>query len=202
MLGSPNVSRNGLAKKLPIRSFSTSANDLYACLDSTHSKLKGTTVTTAQDPIAQLTSRLQLLEDIAAIQRLKTRYASCADTLFRASNSDTVKQLLAMFTEDSTLDLGPFGQYAGHKAIEDALSRVLPVATAWSTHYVLNHEIDVHGDTAEARSYLLLQMQARSPEGAPPTPAVLVHGQYEDRCIRTADGWKFSAVRAILEPPR
>lgn len=160
---------------------------------------------TSDDPstlIAQLTSRVRSLEDIAAIQRLKIRYATEADNLFRTPGPEIVARLLELFTDDAILDLGPFGRYIGRSKMEHAMIHILPVTTVWSTHYIVNPDIDVRGDTAQGRFYVLIQMQSRSPEDAPPAPAVLVHAQYEDHLVRTKNGWKFSEVRAILHPPR
>lgn len=151
--------------------------------------------------IEKLAARVQHLEDIHAIASLKTQYAKLADAMFRAPSTDKAARVLELFVADGILELGAFGRYVGHEQILDAVARILPAGTAWSTHYMINHEIDVRGDTAEGRFYVLLQMQPRAPEDAPKAPGMIVHGSYKDKFVRTSSGWKFMEVISFLDPP-
>src|SRR4051794_33079575 len=95
----------------------------------------------AMDVNEDLARRVQVLEDIEAIRKLKARYADACD---RQYDSDT---LASLFTEDAVWDGGTFGRYEGREAIRQFFAGVssdIPFAM----HYMINPIIEVDGDRA------------------------------------------------------
>lgn len=137
---------------------------------------------------------------ILEIQELKARYARYADAVFRTSGSSAAATALAdLFTDDATLDLGPFGSYTGRANLLNAFQTILPAATAWSTHYIVSPIIDVSGDSATGDWYYLIQMVAKSP---PHSPVVAIYGGYQDRYKKVHGKWKiYTSVSSFFTPP-
>ena len=94
--------------------------------------------------------RLQTLEDIEAIKRLKVRYAELCDAGFDADG------LVSLFTPDGVWDAGEFGRFRGPDEMR-AYWRETARVTDFALHYMANHVVDVDpaGSEATGRCYLL-----------------------------------------------
>ena len=93
------------------------------------------------------------------------------------------------FTEDAVCDFGDLGPgMHGASGIARDMRGVIEPMDA-SFHMVGNHVIDIDGDRASARSYLLAQHVLREALGG---PIFFVAGIYHDELVRTADGWKIA----------
>ena len=98
--------------------------------------------------IEALAQRLQVLEDIEAIKRLKARYCAFCDDGY---NPDGIAGL---FVEDGVWDGGKtFGTCEGQAAIRKFFTGA-PKQLPFALHYVMNPRIEVHGDTATGHWYL------------------------------------------------
>jgi hypothetical protein len=139
------------------------------------------------------------LDDLEAIRNLKAHYARRGDAVFRDPGAASAAALAELFTEDGVLDLGPFGRYVGRAAILAAAEGVLPQATAWSAHYIVNPLIEVNGAEATGSWSFLIYAQPHTPANAPASP---IWGEYQDRYRKTADGWKFASSTATYSMPR
>ena len=107
-----------------------------------------------------LLSRIQLLEDIEAIRRLKFRYAGLCDAGFDAV------ELATLFTDDAVWEAGePWGNYVGPKAIGDFF-RATPDSISFAVHALSNGEIDVDGDSAKARWRTLIPCSVIEEKGS------------------------------------
>jgi len=131
-------------------------------------------------------------EDIErACTALSVAYARCLD--FRDYDA-----FLTLFTEDAVLDAGK--RLEGLAAIrEDLRHRPDELRTR---HVISNTFIDVvSGDAARGISYLTLY-RYRGKESLRPGPVPLhgpaAVGHYEDRFVRTAEGWRFASRRVHL----
>jgi len=92
-----------------------------------------------------LSARIQVLEDIEEIRRLKFLYGRLCDDGF------DVDGLSEVFTEDAVWTVGEeWGSYVGIEAIINFF-RTMPDAVSFSVHALSNGEIDVDGDSAKAR---------------------------------------------------
>ena len=94
-------------------------------------------------------------------------------------------ELRTVFTPDATAALGGSGQ-AGIDEICDRLAQALDRFVRWE-HHVDEHEVSIDGDRATARCSV--RAVHFFPAGATP-PTYVVVGTYEDRLVRTADGWR------------
>ncbi len=132
--------------------------------------------------LEDLAARVQTLEDIEAIKKLKARYCEAAD---RRSE----EAFLGCFTADATWEGGSFGSYQGRDAIQK-LFRAIPDALSFAIHYVMNPQIEVDGDRATGRWYLLEPCTML--EGG--EQAVWGAAYYEETYVRTEDGWKIATL--------
>jgi len=96
-----------------------------------------------------------------------------------------------VFLPDATAELGR--HLEGRDAIKDRIRDAL-VPLDVSQHLVATHEIRVDGDRATGRCYLQAQHVRTGPDG--PT-LLMVGGRYEDRYVRTTEGWRI-AHRALV----
>src|SRR5689334_4014071 len=88
--------------------------------------------------------RLDELESLEALRRLKSQYAIRADRVLSTPSHEHAVALADLFTDDASVNLGPFGTFVGKAALLDAFENILPAATGWSTHYMANPVLDVH----------------------------------------------------------
>lgn len=93
--------------------------------------------------MATLEERVQRLEDLEAIRRLKITYARACDNNFDA---DT---LASLFTDDGHWDGGVFGVHDGPEAIRD-LYRGVRNDITFGLHYMCGDTIDIAPSGLEA----------------------------------------------------
>lgn len=116
--------------------------------------------------------------DEHAVAKLAARYCWALDT-------GEYEALREVFTEDAFALLGGTECF-GVDAIIERVSTALGHLDA-SQHLVGSHVVDVDSDTATHRCYLQAQHVLRGTEGG---DLWMVAGQYEDRAVRTSDGWR------------
>ena len=125
--------------------------------------------------------------EIATADRIRmddllTRYASAIDRRDWAL-LDTV------FTADAHLDYRTAGGLEGdYPEVRKWLADVLPIFDV-TQHLVVNREFEGGDDGARARS-CFLNVNRLKVEGKP--WQFTVGGQYHDRLVRTADGWRIA----------
>lgn len=125
-----------------------------------------------------LVARLLDERDIIA---LAARYCRALDTNDWAGLDD-------VFLQDATAQLGSATLLEGIEAIRGRIRTALEHLDD-SQHLVGNHEVTVDDDSGTHRCYLQAQHIRRMPEGS---PHYIVAGRYEDRVVRTADGWRIA----------
>ena len=136
-------------------------------------------------------------DDRAEIENLSNRYMVAVD----AGDMDTV---MAAWTEDGVLEWAG-GVEKGKAAIRKAMSgfagaRTASVpdgATSWprARHFILNHIIDVSGNTAKSVAYWF-----EITNGTPQNNAQLVYfGHYEDELVRQDGRWLFKIRKVYNE---
>jgi len=134
--------------------------------------------------LEELARRIQVLEDIEAIKKLKARYCAYCDNHYDADG------LASLFTEDAIWDGGErLGRCAGREAIR-AFFQGSPQRLPFAIHHVTNPFIEVHGDTATGRWYLF-QPCTRA-EG---NRAVWLAARYEEDYVRQGGEWKFRQMK-------
>ena len=131
--------------------------------------------------LERLEGRLQALEDAEAIRNLKARYAALCDAQYDADG------IAMLFTEDALWESPGLGRFEGREAIR-GFFRGASGIFSFAIHYSLNGQIEVEGDTAQARWYLF--MPCRWPReirrcGVPASITRLTRGWMELGCSAT-----------------
>lgn len=133
---------------------------------------------------------LQNQIDRAAIGELRARFAWALDT--RDWNL-----FAAVFTDEVDTDLTALGILAGptsRATLTGAFQQVFrrPPQEMATQQLYGSTVIELDGDTASVRSYLLGHHHIQGFEGG---EDVTLRGAYIDRAVRTEDGWRISATR-------
>jgi hypothetical protein len=129
--------------------------------------------------MADLEARIQALEDLEAIKRLKYRYWRCLDLKLW-------DELAGCFTDDATVDYGG-GQYRfrGRTAIMDFLRRSLGVETgARGCHHGHHPEIELSGPTTAHGSWALYNYLFKESRG------IRIAAYYHDDYVKVDGAWK------------
>ena len=130
------------------------------------------------------------LEDVYEIQKIKARYADAVDGGWTGVTPHDADAVLALFVPDGTWDSGAFGGGTGHDGIREYM-RTGAAIMPFAFHHISNPLIEVDGDRATARWHAMLAVSAED-------QAKLHVGVYDDRMIRTAEGWRFEVLRFTL----
>jgi len=132
-------------------------------------------------------ARLQTLEDIQAIRRLKFKYCGLCDAGFIAD------EIAALFTEDGVWEAGePWGNFVGPKAIEEFF-KTMPEAVSFSVHALSNEEIDVDGDRATGYWRTIIPTTLNMEEGKVPH---WMFCNYTDEYRKVDGRWMISRIKA------
>jgi hypothetical protein len=129
-----------------------------------------------------LEEQVQRLVDRAAISDLLHAFARALDTKDWEAYVDT-------YAEDGVIEL-PWAT-----ATREELAEFVPrdLGRFHATHHISsNHSIEIDGDTARSRSYLLA-MHVLDPEDQ--GSQWLAAGWYDNEYRRTPEGWKLTKVR-------
>ena len=126
----------------------------------------------ARPTLEELTDRLE-------IDELLTRYATAID-------NKTFDLLDDVFTPDAHVDYTSAGGVAGaFPEVKKWLSEVLPHFPAYQ-HVVGNRRVELDGDTATSVSAFFNPMVMGDGN------TFFCGGEYHDRLVRTADGWRIA----------
>lgn len=132
--------------------------------------------------------RLDRIEARHEIRALKMHYARLCDAGYPA------KELGALFVEDCVWDGGEaFGRYNGRAEIE-AFFASTPDRVPWAMHYVVSGDITVDDDLEHGHAYWYL-WQPMTLDGQ----AVWLIAKYEDRYVKTADGWRYADLKLDVQ---
>ena len=130
--------------------------------------------------LARLEASVQRLTDIEELRSLRLRYHECV-------NTGRAAEIPELFTDDAELDFGYLGRTRGRAKITKFFA-ALPVLLDFVKQFVHNHVVEVDGDRATGVSYLEAKSVSRG-------QAYRVCGRYDDVCVRTPAGWRFSSMR-------
>lgn len=129
--------------------------------------------------------RLRVLEDIEEIKKLKARYCSYCDDNYDAD------ALANLFIEDAIWDGGIRGRAEGREGIREFFQRA-PQRLPFAVHMVLNPIVEVEGDAATGRWYLL-----QACTYADGNRAVWGSARYDEEYVRVGAEWKFKSLKLI-----
>jgi len=128
---------------------------------------------------------LQSISDRLEIEDLLVRYS-------RALDGRRFDELEAIFTADAQFDAGTLGNPRGSRAIREMIEGTLTGLDA-TQHLIGKSLIELHGDEADVRTYLISQHIRESTPG--PVKHYFLGGEYVDRVVRTPDGWRIAYRR-------
>jgi 3-phenylpropionate/cinnamic acid dioxygenase small subunit len=128
---------------------------------------------------------LQQISDRIEIEELLVRYS-------RAIDSRDFDALETLFTADATFDGGGLGCPTGAPEIRAMIEGTLTGLDA-TQHLVGKSLIELDGDQAEVRTYLISQHIRESAPG--PVKHYFLGGEYADRVVRTPEGWRIAYRR-------
>lgn len=122
---------------------------------------------------------LEQISDELELRKLVITYANAID----ARNFDKLDQV---FTPDADIDYSAVGGMKGkYPVIKTWLSQALQKFRAYM-HLVGNQEFEINGDTATG------QVACINPMVMPLLGTVTIAVWYNDRYVRTVDGWRIS----------
>jgi len=137
--------------------------------------------------ISELTKRIQTLEDLEDIKRLKAVYALACDDKYNPEKMEP------LFTEDAVWDGGKyFGRYEGRDNICNFFAGVSD-NIIYALHYILMPHVVTHGDTADATWYLWMIATMKE------TGGVFGAGVYADKYHKINGTWLFKEVKLDLQ---
>ncbi len=127
--------------------------------------------------------RMQEISDQLEIQSLFTRYCTSID-------SKQYDGLDSVFMPDAFIDYTASGGTKGQfPEVKVWLEQVLALFSM-TQHVVTNFDINISGDTAASRCAFYNPMGFDT--SAETMPLFFVGGYYNDKLIRTADGWRIT----------
>ena len=131
-----------------------------------------------------LEQRIQRLEDIEDIRRLRNRYHA-------SLNENRYEQCRSLFTDDAVVELGYLARYEGIDAIDRGFRAMGERDRFFIKQFIHSHDVEVDGDSATGTSYL----EARYGRFG---VSYVVAGRYDDVYARVDGVWKFKAMIAEL----
>lgn len=148
----------------------------------TSQQTKNGRLTPPTNPVEQL----QWLVDRAEIGDLLIDFA-------RALDERDWDGYAANYADDGELDISPVIRHKGRAGLAEFVAAGLSQYPGGTHHVSTNHAIDVRGDEATARAYLIaahvLDNPTRHADGA---------GWYDVQLRRTGDGWRFTHVALTI----
>ena len=139
--------------------------------------------------MAQLAKRLQVLEDIEAIKKMKAEFHGLCDEGYKDLDG-----IMDFFVEDGVWDGESFGTYEGRAAIR-AFFADAPKMLPFVRHQIMNPIIEVDGDTATGQWYLLQPCTTAGDNGE---QAVWGSAKYKETYVRVNGQWKFQRLGVTL----
>jgi hypothetical protein len=135
-----------------------------------------------------LARKIQWLEDLEAIKRLKHLYCAFCDNNYDADG------IANLFVEDGIWDGGQFGRCAGRAAIRTFFQKASN-SLSLAAHQVMNPVIDIDGNRATGRWKLIQPCTQETKDGP---RAMWLVANYHDEYVRTDTGWKFQSLRVDI----
>ena len=139
-----------------------------------------------------LEQRIQVLEDIEAIRKLKALYCAACD------DDHNPDKLGPLFAQDATWEATVMGKAEGREAIKAYLAAVGTSGRIRnSAHHALNPIIDVQGDRATGHWRLIMLYTENL--GAGKVRYQRIIGWYCETYVRTTAGWLFQTLSCQVE---
>lgn len=136
--------------------------------------------------------RLQVLEDIEAIRKLKAQYCAACD------DDHNPEKLGPLFAADAVWEASSMGRAEGRLAIQKLLGDLGKSGVIRnSAHNVFNPIIDVDGDKATGHWRLLMLYTGIYPDGTLHYSRII--GWYREHYARIEGRWQFTSLYCEVE---
>jgi hypothetical protein len=142
---------------------------------------------------ADLEGRIQVLEDIEAIRKLKALYCYLVDTAV-ANDSSKWDELLEHFTDDAWADFELLGRYEGIENVNKLFKEVVASLLSYSAHMVSNPIIEVNGNKARGRWYVHVPLTGKAGN----MPGWL-QGRYDEEYVKVNGEWKWKSMTTTFD---
>ncbi len=133
--------------------------------------------------LAQLALRVQKLEDIESIKKLRARYGYAVD-------EKKIDDVMDLFAATARVDFGPGEKYETPKEIRVFFGERVPAGLPFGMHLVHNAVIEVEGEKATGVWYVMVPGTSGLTG-----QAIWTAGKYEEEYIKEADRWKFLSIK-------
>ncbi len=135
-----------------------------------------------------LEKRIQTLEDIESIKKLRSMYSYLVDAGI-AGDETKYDELASHFVDEGWLDYGPFGVHRGKEAIVGFFKEAVNTIFSYGSHMNMNSIIEVDGDQATGKWYVLAPGITRSGNRA-----TITHGKYDEVYVKVRGEWKWKSI--------
>jgi hypothetical protein len=130
-----------------------------------------------------LEERVQLLEEVEAIKKMKAEYVLACD-------ERRWDDAMRYFTAKPVVDFGRFGRFETWDEVVTFFEVTMPKTIAFTIHRLCNPIIEVKGKTAKGIWYCEI------PSTHIPThKAILQQGTYEDDYVKEGNQWKHKILK-------
>ena len=138
--------------------------------------------------------RMQVLEDIESIKKLKASYCYWADAGI-AGDASQMDELIAHFTDDEPwVDFGDFGTYKGKEAVGTFFREVVVGTLSYSAHMVSNPIIEVDGDKATGKWYVDVPCTLRGAERP-----LWLQARYDEEYVKEGGQWRWKSITTAFD---
>jgi uncharacterized protein (TIGR02246 family) len=131
-----------------------------------------------------MSDALERVLDHLAIRELTARYNRAFDDVDSEAWADT-------FTPDGVLEYGGDAPISGH----DALVKMSQATGYGFVHVTTDPIIDIDGDRATQRCTVIIANRRQASDRV----GIAMTGRYEDKLVRTPEGWRFKRRTAVLD---
>ncbi len=138
--------------------------------------------------------KIQILEDVESIKKLKASYCYWADAGI-AGDASQMDELIAHFTDDAPwADFGPFGEHKGKEAVGAFFREVVVSTLSYSAHMVSNPIIEVDGSKATGKWYVDVPCTLRGAERP-----MWLQAKYDEEYVKEGGQWKWKSIVAKFD---
>jgi hypothetical protein len=152
-----------------------------------------------ENNMSDLEKRIQYLEDLEAVRRLKHYYyCHCVDRAV-AGDAQASEETISRFCEDIVADFTGLPLAEGKEAVAAFFAQGVPAFLSWCQHRVMNEVIDIEGDTATAIWYVDCPASFREGNPTGTQGSGFIAGRYTETYIREDGVWKWKKIIALLD---
>jgi len=138
--------------------------------------------------------RIQIIEDIEEIKKLKATYCYFCDEAINSGNSAKIEELLEKhFSKNATALFVSLGDFDTYEKVYDFYTKAVLDWLSFTIHMVHNPIIEVDGNNAAGQWYFDVPGIQKANN-----KATWLMGQYNEKYIKEDGIWKFLYIKAAF----